>query len=208
MRTTESILARREEITNAEWLELLEERMNKLKGSIRKMTLPSLGTLQPVYCQYQCQHLRDVKEVSYTGSKILNMETRGIFPGDREGYIFSNQTENEPVSPGLSKRIGRFWGLTRDYDWFTVEVLVQIKKKERGCYTSAEKVFLADSSLQEVCDFCNVHPAWIWHRLGTITENWANERKKLYEEAENVALQIRMENFMAKAYEELPRSVS
>jgi hypothetical protein len=203
---TMKVLARRDEITDEEWMGLLSQRMSSLKHVIRKMTLPSVGNLRPVYCQYQNHTLsKEPKlQIECHGEKLSGLDTRGVLPIQR--HQFHRHTKPVHVPRNHREYTGWIWGLTRDYDWFIVEVQVRHETVHRDdkpgdyrIYTNAVKVIIRQSSLSEVLKVCETNPCQIWYGLGSFIEEWAEQRKRLYEEAQKYAEVVRIENLVAEA---------
>lgn len=194
------ILARREPLTEQDWLELLEARRSRLADYMREMTLRTLGEIRFVKDYFGEHSLLKYKDTLLVcGDPRFNLETRGIFPSDQS---YATVAKIERLS--RTESIERFWGLTRDGVWISIEAVVKCKSvpykspgrsEESATVTS---VTIRETTPEEIFKFCGRTVKDLWARLGQAAEEWERHRYVLYGGAKMLADLIRAENELLK----------
>lgn len=193
-------LARRTRITDADWLELLQERADALKESLRSMTLRQLDEIKFIHDYFHEHGLRKDNPRLISADDRFSIDMRGIFPSDRSWGSVSHTTHHraspdlEPnrCAPRVIAMTERFWGLSRNGEWVGIEVYVAHSEEpyknpgrtER--VARAQTVSIHEYPLAELCEFSQRHPRVIWDRLGEAVDEWVRHRQALLDEAERI----------------------
>lgn len=149
------ILARRNDLTDADWFNLLEKRQALLKPHLREMTLKSLGDLKIVHDDRTGSSAYFGRTLQMGGLAIVPnrhsdshrdpcepkevsvdfpLNTHGIFPDDEVYYHGHFKSEFIYPPEGQEPTIGlviRFWGLTRNNKWIKIEVPIKYLTQPR-----------------------------------------------------------------------------
>ena len=218
------ILARQNALTKEDWFILLEERRKLLAPHLREMSLKALcdltivcgarGRRRPLRMGGVVERFtKDIPYRSYVeecaldivieGNSSFNFETRGIFPDD-DVYYRGHFKSDFIRASGKVEAVGetvRFWGLTRNNKWITVETTIRFISQPRDPRydenfedtPEVERLTIHESTPAEICQFCGVTPRWLWQRLGDAVHTWATHRKLLLSQAEALNGTIRQE---------------
>lgn len=208
-------LARRTEITENDWYELLRERAAELKEHLRNMTLKSLGELRIIHDYWNDHSLAQDAPMLLNDLSTFSLETRGIFPKDDSMGLAATVTEylytdegctrvqkyERPLYPSTQK----LWGFTRNGVWIGIEVQVvrSLKLyKEPDRYeeaAKAETVSIREMSPEELCAFAKRSPCQIWERFGDVAEDWVRQREILLSDARRLHKFFECEREVIKA---------
>lgn len=137
----------------------------------------------------------------------FSLDTRGIFPDDEVYYLGHFKARKFVWEVGRTSASGvvtRFWGLTRNGRWIRAECTERYFSQTRyfGCENLTEqrsevvKLIVSASTPQEICQFCDITPQWIWQRLGDVAEAWLKHRQNLLMHAERLVEVINSEKLM------------
>lgn len=193
-------LARRTRITDADWLELLQERANALKGSLHDMTLRPLDDIKFMHDYFHEHALKKDKPRLISPDRRFSLDMRGIFPSDRSWGKVASTTyhraspdlEPNRCAPRVIGSTERFWGLSRNGEWVGIEVYVAHLEEPYKTPGRTEKVVRAQTvsiveyPLSELCGFAQRSPRAIWDRLGEVVDDWVKHRQLLLHDAENM----------------------
>jgi len=185
-----AILARRDSLTEQDWVMLVGARLDMIQPHLRDMTLKTIGDIRMIHDYFGTHDLRrDQPEVN--GGKF-NLDTRGIFPNDDSWAGVASVEHERGNGWSAIATTHKFWGLTRDGEWIAIEVYSTIglePYKYRGRTEQVQRVKtvkIEPSTLVDVCVFCKRSPKDIWKRLGEIIKLWANHRRNLYDDARHL----------------------
>ncbi|OGZ10599.1 MAG: hypothetical protein A3D67_01955 [Candidatus Lloydbacteria bacterium RIFCSPHIGHO2_02_FULL_51_22] len=222
------ILARQNVLTNTDWFTLLEERRLLLAPHLRDMSLKALCDLKIVGVTggrrrrplrmggvaqkftkdipYRPYREECTLDIVMEGDSVFDFDTRGIFPDDDvyyhghfKGDFIREQGKVEAVGEVL-----KFWGLTRNNTWITVETTLRFISQPRDLIhyanfemiTWVERLVVHESTSAEICQFCEVTPRWLWQRLGDTVHAWVTHRNLLLSNAETLDETVRQEEML------------
>ena len=228
------ILVRQSALTEKDWFALLETRRALIAPHLHDMTLKTLGDLKIVR-DYKGGHsserplrmgamteqttsrppfrtYREMSEICQVEGPF-QLDTRGIFPDDEIYYHGHFKWKHIYNGNGSSPATGltlRFWGLTRDGEWFKAEMTERYFTQMRGSdYDSREesrsevtRFFTERASAEEICTFCAMSPWWIWKRLGDATRVWLKHRESLLSDAQYLVDVVEREEMLLKVVQE------
>ncbi len=156
-----ALLARQNALTENDWHELVELRLKMLKPYLRDMSLETIGDLNIVNDYFKSHAIiDDTPEVE--GDSKFNLDTRAIFPThdnfSAHGLSANREYTGHDESGYATIVTEKFWGITRNCEWITIEVYItrgQIpyhsgRTREMAV---AERVTIKESSLLDVCIF-------------------------------------------------------
>lgn len=199
-------LARRSELTEQTWFELLEQRRSIVKDYLRDMTLKSIEDVRFLDDDSGAQSIRSRSPIRFwighLGDIRFTQETRGLFPNDKtSGGIatieyhptskneLDKRTDERPSTPSTH----RFWGLTRNNEWIGIEVEVIMEYEGHNRVVKPECLTVNEYPVEELCLFAQRTPRQLWLRLGEAVRQWAEHRKILYESSRLRAERFAME---------------
>lgn len=208
-------LARRTEITENDWFELLRERAGELKEHLRNMTLKSLGELRIIHdCWNEHSLARDAPKI-LDDLSAFSLETRGIFPEDEGIGLTATVSEYDYTAEGRARiqkcerplypSTQKLWGLTRNGAWIGIEVQVVRSLRlynEPDRYeeaAKAETVSIREMPLEELCAFAKRSPRQMWERFGDVAEDWVRDREILLSDARRLHKFFECEREVIKA---------
>lgn len=191
------ILARRDALTDEDWINLLNERRSLIKPHLREMTLPTLGELNLVGDYFGHHSLkRDIETLTITGERF-DLDTRAIFPMERSIPVLNTDHHviREVKGHSFSGRTERFWGLTRDAEWIWAEVFITkhpVPYKDRREIVARARV--VNVELKTTTELkALVPPKLVWEALGNAIKNWEKHRENLLGHAAELAQVVRTE---------------
>jgi len=215
-------LARRSELTEEDWFELLERRRNIVKEHLRDMTLKPIEDVRFFHDYFGGQSIRTrgpLNEfIPRFGPPRFTQETRALFPDDSNWAGVSTIEHHRTSESAAHEKTGgysiapethRFWGLTRNNEWIGIQVHVEMtyepyKRHDRFEQVARPKELkINEYPIKELCCFVKKPPRSLWLRLGEAMKQWAEHRKALYQTARHWTEQFAAENqIIAAAFPE------
>ena len=202
------VLTRTTPLTEEEWIEIINARVEKLKRHLDSMTLGKISDVKCLRSEISSWH-----ELSYdqpeVESETFTLDSQGIFSfsyrsrvtekgtGFRKGYAGGTDSPD-----GYSY----MWGLTRKAaTWVLIRVEWQGEAgyKERG-HERAKKVVIREATLPEIVENAKVTYKEIWSHLGEVVIQWMAHRHNLYMQVFQLATAIVAEK---KSMEELEENL-
>ena len=198
------ILARQDALTEDDWYKLVEIRQAMLTPLLREMTLKELGAVKMINDYFGTHDLRrDNPEI--VGGRF-DLTLRGIFPDDSSyaGIAHIDHVGRDMKTQYATKSVHRFWGLTRNNEWVTIEVHTSTSNEPYKYAGRTEKVqkalkvIILEKDIRGVCAIRVCHPKAIWERLGGIVKEWVRHREYLYSQVTELTNQFETEEILVK----------
>jgi len=193
------LLVRKSQLTNKDWIALVEARQKFIKPHLDSFTLIMLGQLECLRMEHY-QHDLALDGPSIQSPEGFSLETQGIFriqPFDAIEY-FPN-TGHRPGRGGIAVPDGikRIWGLTRAGSWVVAKVsfVGQAGYKERG-RERATNVEIRPFDLAGMIAETKESPQRIFTELGMAVKRWEERRRQLHNEARRLCDQFEIEAYM------------
>ncbi len=185
---------RKDQITNSEWLRLLEARRLLINPYLDSITLPELGTLECLYSDVR-EHILRMDSPDVCGkNENFCLGTQGIFFASNREY-----TSPDPFTSGTVCRDGRMhiWGLTRSSVWVLAMVTFVGEKgyKGRG-YERAKTVTIRPEDLSVIAEKTRENPRLMWEKFGKAVKGLIGNRLRLYEQLFSIARMIEVEELI------------
>lgn len=193
-------LARRTQITEDDWHEMLAARAAHIKEHLRSMTLPAVGDIKFFGDHYSKSMGGDCPKL--TGNLSYPLTVRGIFPNDKGCFCAATTSKHDP-GPALGGMKAysshRFWGFTRNGDWIGVEARVSRRyepdgRKQRLVYRCEEALIEKFETTQGLCAFAARTPKALWERLGETATTWVRDRESLLNDALKLEEKFKLEH--------------
>jgi hypothetical protein len=191
------IFLRQKQITDKEWLDLIEARRELIKPHLDSFTLPELGALECLRTELNFTHCLGNDLTITTGDESFSLKTQGIFRVQPWEAIERFPNSGYCPSPGGVKCPSGtmlVWGLTRSGLWILVTIGFRGEDgyKERG-YERAITVKIVETDLPTIVATAKEKPQKMWEALGKAIRGFAKHRKAIYEEALDLAQMVENE---------------
>ncbi|MEK7159182.1 MAG: hypothetical protein AAB575_00720 [Patescibacteria group bacterium] len=198
---------RKEQLIDAEWFELIEERRELIKPRLDSFTLQELGKLECLRGEEGSYHAIHLDVANSCGDGRFSLKTQGLFYCSSASYEVTNcATGKEPALrfdlgffpvPFYRDGIVRAWGLTRDNHWVlvTVTFIGESGYKNRG-YDRAKEVHIIESDPQTISEKAKVEPKTMWLYLGEAVKRWLKRRENQYHQARDLAQMVETEELV------------
>ncbi len=198
------ILVRRGVLTERDWQKLVEARVEMLKKHFKDIPAATIGDLYMVKDYYGNHSLKMDEPALNNDPRTFTLETRAIFSKDHHGYpsISVNTEHHRDASNYPIATTEKFWGLTRDGSWITIEVFITRSQQPHRHRTEevakAEWVAIKKSTLKEMSEFSKRDFEYLWRRLGEVIVEWSKHRESLYQDAKRLADKVAFEEELLK----------
>ncbi len=191
---------RKDQLTNEEWLGLIEARRSLIKPHLDTFTLPELGSLQCLRSETSFTHALNLDVSATIGDERFSLKTQGLFyeqPWSAEERIPNSGACRDPGDCPCPDGVKRIWGLTRSGLWVlvTVSFVGEEGYKNRG-YEKAYTVEIQEVDLPTIVAITKEKPQKMWLKLGEAIKKWAGFRKGLYDQALGLAQAVEAEELM------------
>lgn len=190
------MFVRKSQLSDEEWLNLIEVRRELIKPHLNSFTLPELGSLECLRRE-TFKHMLRLDISTTTGDERFSLKTQGIFRVQPWSAV-----ERIPNS-GYYKFFGdancpdgtmRVWGLTRSGLWVLVTIGFVGERGYKDCgYERAKYVEIIEADLLTIITETKEKPQEMWEELGKAIKDFAEHRKCLYDQALNLLRIIQIE---------------
>ena len=190
---------REKQLTDKEWLDLIETRREIIKPHLDSLLLTDLGSLACMQSSINFNHHLRQDVSTSRGDERFSLKTKGIF--GKQPWKAVNRIPNSGYRPGpgyinIPDGTMQVWGLTHSGLWVlvTVDFVGESGYKDRG-YERATTVKVVETSLPLLVFETKEEPKVIWEEIGKTIKRWAEDRKNLYHQARDFAQVVEAEEF-------------
>jgi hypothetical protein len=185
MPSTEGLrmLVRGRKIDARQWVGMIEARGKLIKSHLDSFTLSELGD-EILGERRKFLEAIAPNALKVAGDKQFSLKTQGIFcKSSFSGW------ERVPESGPSEFWMTRVWGLTRSGKW----ILATIEHRGKRGYQEPTNVEIIEADVPMIISRTKENPKELWEKLGNAVKIFAKNRKRLYDEAENIASMVRIE---------------
>ena len=190
---------REKQLTDKEWLDLIETRREIIKPHLDSLLLTELGSLACMQSSGNFNHGLQQDVSMSGGDKRFSLKTKGIF--GKQPWEAVNRIPNSGYRPGpgyinIPDGTMQVWGLTHSGLWVlvTIDFVGESGYKDRG-YERATAVKVVETSLPLLVFETEEEPEVIWEEIGKTIKRCVEDRKNLYHQALGLAQAVEAEEF-------------
>ena len=191
------ILMAKKQLTDADWINLIEARRKMFSSYFNKFTFGTFGSLKCLKGGTEPHELKlDDPRLCYGVECPCSFDTQGIFGVEPYENIKRIEGTGFKSCEGWSVLDGtmHIWGLTRDNKWIMATVgFVGVSGYNDYGKEKATTVIVAECDLPRILQITTEKPYRIWNKLGESIKKFAEDRKRLYDEALGLAQMIEIE---------------